>query len=204
MGNRFSYRIQSFFEYGVNVYRVQYKDLYQWDFLRALEHPDSEEENTITTEFIKLMHRMNKKINTTYFWEMNPFTRGENALVEMTFIPHRLNSIPNSGPFQNYFTRDLTTCFYNVHRDAVLIVPTHTRVRTNCANLYSFLQSASPEEIIDLFYVMALNVRTSLKEWNRIWISTSGLGVPWLHIRIDSNPKHIQTIQYRLNKQMHR
>jgi hypothetical protein len=27
---------------------------------------------------------------------------------------------------------------------------------------------------------------------NRFWISTSGLGVPWVHVRLDRYPKYYQ------------
>lgn len=30
-----------------------------------------------------------------------------------------------------------------------------------------------------------------------VWISTSGLGVPWLHVRIDDRPKYYQHAPYR-------
>jgi hypothetical protein len=35
-----------------------------------------------------------------------------------------------------------------------------------------------------------------LQAGRRFWISTSGLGVPWVHVRLDSYPKYYQYRPY--------
>jgi hypothetical protein len=32
---------------------------------------------------------------------------------------------------------------------------------------------------------------------DRFWVSTSGLGVPWVHVRLDERPKYFQFGPYR-------
>jgi len=39
---------------------------------------------------------------------------------------------------------------------------------------------------------------TWLGRGDRLWISTAGLGVTWLHVRIDSSPKYYTHAPYRM------
>lgn len=36
-----------------------------------------------------------------------------------------------------------------------------------------------------------------LKKHNKVWISTHGTGVPYLHVRIDTTPKYYQINKYK-------
>ena len=36
-----------------------------------------------------------------------------------------------------------------------------------------------------------------LLETSPLWVSTAGLGAPWLHVRLDSRPKYYRFSSYR-------
>ena len=44
---------------------------------------------------------------------------------------------------------------------------------------------------------VALSAIKMLTNHKKVWISTHGMGVPYLHIRIDIKPKYYQTNKYK-------
>lgn len=69
-------------------------------------------------------------------------------------------------------------------------------------HLGSFVRYAPDELIHALFRAAGVSMVQRLhaldkdgfhghaKEHKKIWLSTSGLGVPWIHIRLDNSPKY--------------
>ena len=55
---------------------------------------------------------------------------------------------------------------------------------------------AAPEDIIGFWKEVAKKVKETMGPAN-IWLSTSGLGVYWLHVRLDTRPKYYQYAPYR-------
>jgi len=51
------------------------------------------------------------------------------------------------------------------------------------------VRSASDEQNHALWRIVGAAVRERLGE-RRLWISTAGGGVAWLHVRLDSSPKY--------------
>ena len=67
------------------------------------------------------------------------------------------------------------------------------------AHLASFTMSAPPDQANRLWQRVfeELRVKLAQNECEKVWLSTSGLGVPWLHIRLDSVPKYYHWKAYR-------
>jgi len=90
--------------------------------------------------------------------------------------------------------------FYNLGRDSMLITPTaaidHSpRIGAAAAAGYPHLAAFAryaernqQHEFWSLVGKQALNMIEGRKE--PLWLSTSGLGVYWLHVRLDSRPKY--------------
>ena len=86
--------------------------------------------------------------------------------------------------------------FDNLGRDARLVAP--VPLKDSDPELYShlakFVREGSASQIDRLFLGVAKEL------WNRlvsqpdepVWLSTSGLGVAWLHVRLDSSPKYYE------------
>ena len=86
--------------------------------------------------------------------------------------------------------------FWNLGGDALLVAPRIRGAGEACAHLASFLRRAPKEEIRALWAEVSRCVESRLGT-SPIWTSTSGLGVAWLHVRIDSTPKYYQHDAYR-------
>jgi hypothetical protein len=140
-----------------------------------------------------------------FFWEMPPIRQG------LTRIPFEYVAIAYDGfdrlwPEDRAFRSKLdalapnrsVAAFANRGGDAVLIVQKRLGTADAYGHVAAFLRLAPPEQIYELLQVLAREVEAALARSDRpIWISTSGLGVPWLHVRIDSVPKYYSHHPYR-------
>lgn len=152
-----------------------------------------------------------------YFWELpaiisycvyeKPF-----EFVIINSQAHVKNgSLPDPRPFQEHMIEDGICVFNNKGKDATLIVPCikldkkekigglDFRTKYRCyAHIANFVRYASDNEISEFFKSMAAIVMEKISEGYALWVSTSGLGVNWLHIRIDNVPKYYTHTAYKL------
>ena len=79
----------------------------------------------------------------------------------------------------------------------MLIVPAPmTRSHACYAHLARFLRGAPAAQVRAFWSVVG---QAALRRMGTIpfWLSTAGLGVAWLHIRLDSRPKYYRYAAYR-------
>lgn len=93
----------------------------------------------------------------------------------------------DSGPFARRLGEGIAT-FANLGGDAVLVVPPATG---DYPHLAAFVRTA-PADLVEALWQA---VGAAVERWwaeraRRVWVSTSGLGVYWLHVRLDSRPKY--------------
>lgn len=86
--------------------------------------------------------------------------------------------------------------FPNIDGSATLIAPQRPQ-SAHCGHLLAFLRNASATEIGKLWAVVASQL-VKHNSATPLWVSTSGLGVAWLHIRLDSQPKYYRYAPYKL------
>jgi hypothetical protein len=134
-----------------------------------------------------------------FFWEHPPICNAnidsdaEFVLLESTTLAG-LSADPK--PFRPYFERDNDiVSFRSLGGDAFLIAPTPTEPLAACAHLAAFVRDAPVAQVQNLWHETGKAVRENLHDRN-LWLSTSGLGVTWLHIRLDSDPKYYQHRPY--------
>jgi len=88
--------------------------------------------------------------------------------------------------------------FPNIGGDAILVVPKPLAGHPGYGHFAAFLRAAPQEQQHALLQTLGRAARTGLQRPdNRVWISTAGLGVPWLHVRLDSKPKYYKHHPYR-------
>lgn len=130
-----------------------------------------------------------------YFWECPPLSL---ATVDQPyeFVLVKSQSLEtiqaNSAAFQNYFKggQDKSVAsFANLRGDAQLVVPCPLDPGSNYSHLAMFVKSAPYNQQSQLFQTLGEQVSAFLNE-APLWISTSGLGVYWVHLRIDTVPKY--------------
>lgn len=137
-----------------------------------------------------------------FFWEMPPIRNGRaNAPYECMLI--RSDALtrmpPDTEAFASQFdatVRDVAT-FPNLGNDAMLVAPRQIAPSPTYAHLAAFLRAAPDEQKHLLFQALGESIDNFLAEYDRrVWISTSGLGIAWLHIRLDTYPKYYQHRPY--------
>ncbi|MBI1182799.1 hypothetical protein GC194_00910 [bacterium] len=99
--------------------------------------------------------------------------------------------------FKSYFAGEpYTAVFENRGGDALLISPVPQSPSDNFVHLAPFLREAHAPQLHD--FLVALSEITSANLGNEnLWINTSGLGVGWLHLRLDDSPKYYQYKPYK-------
>ncbi len=138
-----------------------------------------------------------------FFWEHPPLCDA-NIDLEAEFVllnsPTLARLCPDPEPFRSYFESDNdVVSFPSLSGDAFLIAPRPSESVAACVHLAAFAREASRSHVQSLWHETGRAVRESLSDRN-LWLSTSGLGVAWLHIRLDSYPKYYQHQPYAVTR----
>ena len=134
-----------------------------------------------------------------YFWEHPPMTSGT-LEKEYEFVLVKNKGLariePNPKAFATYFQKDqLVVDFDNLGRNARLVAPCPVDQK-DYAHLARFTRQASESQLDAFWQRVGEQYLETIKKGKR-WLSTSGLGVYWLHIRIDKVPKYYSHKTYR-------
>lgn len=88
--------------------------------------------------------------------------------------------------------------FRNLGGDATLVVPAPSEDPRGYPHLAAFLRAAPRAQAQALWATVGGAVETWLLTRGRpVWVSTAGLGVSWLHVRLDTRPKYVKWPAYR-------
>jgi hypothetical protein len=141
-----------------------------------------------------------------FFWECPPFSNLTVSEVQYEFVLIEtevlLKKRPDKSKFSSFFSKcaNDVTHFSNIGGDAHLVVPCPI---LNGENQYGhfaeFLRNAPLSQIDYLLQVVG-STGLSISQTSRgelSWLSTSGAGVQWLHIRFDSVPKYYNWLEYK-------
>jgi hypothetical protein len=138
----------------------------------------------------------------SFFWEHPPLTVATMELpaeLVLTDAPSLTGLRADHAAFSNHFegaSPESILVFDNLGGDATLVVPHTPDGRQNCAHIAPFVRGASAKLVCELWKTVAQAVIKSVTE-KPLWLSTSGLGVSWLHVRLDSQPKYYQYLPYK-------
>lgn len=135
-----------------------------------------------------------------FFWENKPMSGGlmteeyECSLINSGFLAGKS---PDINTFQDHFDRSKkVVSFSNLGKDAQLIAPV-PKGKVDCyTHIGVFVRYADKHQIDGFWKTVAEETVQHINK-NPVWLSTSGLGVFWLHARIDSYPKYYQTAEYK-------
>jgi len=137
-----------------------------------------------------------------FLWETPPITR---ATVHRSFecvlvdSPSLARAAPDAVTFAEHFQAgagQAMVCFENLGGDARLVAPCPLEPLAACTHLAGFLREAPARVRIKLWQEVSAAVKRVLSE-QPVWISTCGLGVYWLHVRLDSFPKYYRYTPYQ-------
>lgn len=135
-----------------------------------------------------------------FYWEVAPMTKPQTSLpfefVVINSVPLR-HIIPDQSAFQEYFAPGKAVVdFLNLGKDAHLLVPTPIGDASCYAHLAQFVRHA-PAAQQDEFWKTVGELYGAALNDHPLWLSTAGLGVSWLHLRLDSRPKYYRYEGYK-------
>jgi hypothetical protein len=103
---------------------------------------------------------------------------------------------PEPEAFAEHFRPDTSVVtFANLGGDAMLVAPCPAAQGGGFAHLASFVATATPGHASDLWQAVGTAMQRRLGA-SPVWLSTAGLGVAWLHVRLDSRPKYYRHAPY--------
>ncbi|WP_291721579.1 DUF6940 family protein [Bernardetia sp.] len=98
---------------------------------------------------------------------------------------------------EHIYTNECVIDFMNLGKNARLIIPSKKTDKEVYNHLGKFIRAAPKEQIMEVFKRTGKLVTKEIKENGKIWLNTAGLGVIWLHIRLDTKPKYYKTRKYK-------
>ncbi len=137
-----------------------------------------------------------------YFWETPAVNL---ANLQQPFECVLVNSVQMAGvssnptAFAKYFaaphTDESVVSFLNTGSDARLIAPCPLASMDVYASIATFSRRAPKAQQHALWQTAGALLEQALQQ-QTVWLSTSGLGVAWLHLRLDGRPKYYNYAPY--------
>ncbi|NNE90556.1 MAG: hypothetical protein HKN23_02820 [Verrucomicrobiales bacterium] len=135
--------------------------------------------------------------NAGFFWETPAVSTGtlrdpfQFVLVDGPIL---LSLSPDPAPFSRQFDTlpetESVAAFPNLSGDAFLIAPAPvSNDLLAYTHLGAFVRNAPAGQIDEFWKTIGQAIQARISE-TPIWLSTAGLGVSWLHTRIDTRPKY--------------
>jgi Family of unknown function (DUF6940) len=138
---------------------------------------------------------------SAFTWETSPVS-GRTLGRKFEFVLRSATNLDkmrsSPRPFAKQFkaNSESVISFSNLPGDAHLVVPRPTKAGPQaCSHLARFVRLGSEAQKHQFWVTLAEEItnRLCLKP---LWVSTSKVGVHWLHARIDSRPKHYEHTPY--------
>jgi hypothetical protein len=159
-----------------------------------------QDDRAFRTFFIKLLADAPFE---AYRWETPPVTRSSiDQPFEFVVVddPALAQLEPDAEAFAGQFARTpaghQVATFDNLGGDAILVAPLPITSYSAYSHLATFTRSAPNEQQHALWQAVGAALANQLNN-EPTWLSTAGLGVPWLHVRLDSRPKYYVHEPYR-------
>ena len=140
---------------------------------------------------------------SAYFWEAPPVTLLHFDM-EYEFVlidSHALARVkPDIRSFSDQFVKDTKNegviTFNNLSGDSVLVAPCPIISPDTYPHLASFIRKG-PDDQIQTFWKKIGEAMLARVNDKPVWLSTAGMGVYWLHARLDSRPKYYRHGDYK-------
>lgn len=133
-----------------------------------------------------------------YRWE-TPAVTTETVEQPFEFVLIRSDGLERparSQAFEDYFDNSFVVTFPNRSGDAMMIVPCPQGEHSAYTHMAAFMRAASEEQTRALWNAVATAMQQRIGA-RPIWLNTAGMGVAWLHIRLDSHPKYYNHAPYK-------
>lgn len=167
-----------------------------WSGLRHQLQHSEESRRLLTTLLAESPFR-------AFFWECAPLAPGAQTPAAFVLVdsPALARVTPDPGPFAEHLAggdgRPGVRAFDSLRGDARLVAPCPCG-DTAYPHLAAFVRGAPEAQTHALWQAVGVEIdRWIADDRGPLWVSTSGLGVHWLHVRLDSRPKYYTHAPYR-------
>lgn len=136
-----------------------------------------------------------------YRWETPSVTSGtaerafEFVLLDEPGLTSNADARAFAGQFASGDARESVVAFTNLGKDATLVVPRPMGAEAAYGHLAAFVRHAPEAQKHELWRVVGREMESRLGE-EPVWLNTAGMGVSWLHVRLDSRPKYYGFREY--------
>lgn len=138
-----------------------------------------------------------------YFWEtpaVNLTSLDQPFEFVLVNSPQMASLLPNPTAFVGYFQASYAgedvVSFQNTGKDARLLAPCPLVSMTAYTSIATFSRHAPAAQQRALWRAAGAALEQAVRH-QTVWLSTSGLGVAWLHLRLDQRPKYYNYAPYR-------
>jgi hypothetical protein len=135
-----------------------------------------------------------------YFWETPAVTEDTiSRAFEFVFVdaPSLAAMPPDVAAFREHFRDTVAvSAFHNLGGDALMVAPNLGAAGHAYPHLAAFARAARVDVQHELWRTVGSYASARIGA-RPLWVSTSGLGVAWLHVRLDSDPKYYTFEPYR-------
>ncbi|GAB4401407.1 MAG: hypothetical protein OHK0053_24050 [Microscillaceae bacterium] len=151
------------------------------------------------TDFVEFYNQMlGQSAFDAFFWEHPPLTPadwGQAYVCKLLNSPYLALLHTAATDFEPYFQGEAVVSFDNLGGDARLVVPSPQSEKVHYLHLANFVRAAPPAQI-QIFWQKVGQEMQAQTQSQPCWLNTSGLGVHWLHVRLDARPKYCQDRAY--------
>jgi hypothetical protein len=163
---------------------------------RALELLESDE--PFRSFFIKLL---SDSPFVGYRWETSAITAATaGRMFEFVLLDTpEIDRLPDTFSFAEHFRKPTSphaAVFENIGKDATLIAPTPLDPHAGYVHIAAFIRTAPRQQVHAFFQLVGKTTLAKISA-KPLWLSTAGMGVAWLHVRIDDKPKYYGFAEYR-------
>ena len=134
-----------------------------------------------------------------YRWETPCITKATQGR-DFEFVLLRCDGLTRPvdvSAFGSHFKDDSAiVSFPNLGNNAMLIVPCPVGDAEVYGHLASCIRDAPESQLHQLWHCVAVAMEQRISD-RPVWLSTAGMGVSWLHVRLDDRPKYYGYSPYR-------
>jgi hypothetical protein len=138
-------------------------------------------------------HSYPKILKYRFMWNTSVIKNNGNCYFYQKFKGEKsLPSIQNTTSFHDHIFKSKTkyaTSFPNLSGDTILVIPMPMKGK-NFPTIKDFIDNSDEIQQIYFWKKVANETKKMMKKFDKIWVSTSGLGVPYCHVRICTKPKY--------------
>lgn len=143
----------------------------------------------------------------SYYLEFSPTTYNLMSDIIFEFVLVKTSDFVNKTDIYSFGESNLNTnsnliySFYNLSKTSILISPcyNHNYNINIYNNIGTFMRSTNLEQKLLLLTTSFINYFNELLKNpdKKLWLSTHGKGIGWLHMRIDNTAKYISWKSYK-------